>query len=443
MTAGGQSRTVPGLRTFEVLAYGIGALMSLPVSAETRCCAVVELRQYTLKPGQRDVLIDIFDRHFVEGQESLGMTVIGQFRDRRRPDRFVWLRGFPDMAGRHKALEAFYDGPIWAAHKADANNTMLDWDDVLLLKPARPDTAFRVNPNSPASSREHGPATVLAGLYQMREPIAEAVVSQFEQRVAPILRASGVRIEGIFVTESARNTFTRLPVREGEHVLVWFGIVEGGDTPPGWLEQLAGKTAFGNQPVSLLDLDPTSRSILGHGSHAARATKHDFDFLLGSWKIDHRYLQGRFRHSTEWVEFEGRAEVERILDGLGILERYSFVRDGTRIEAVNLRLLNPTTGDWSIHWADNLRAGILLPPMIGKFGGDVGEFFGDDEVDGKKVLCRFRWTRAGAGSPRWEQAFSNDGGKTWETNWVMTFTRPADNEADDCEGRLARDDNQT
>src|SRR5258706_10060967 len=127
--------------------------MNFHASCETRCCAVVELRQYTLKPGQRDVLIDLFDRHFVESQESAGMTVIGQFRDRRRADRFVWLRGFPDMETRRKALEAFYDGPIWARHKSDANDTMVDSNDVLLLKPARPETAFDTSPSrAPISS---------------------------------------------------------------------------------------------------------------------------------------------------------------------------------------------------------------------------------------------------------------------------------------------------
>ncbi|HYO48014.1 MAG TPA: NIPSNAP family protein [Gemmatimonadota bacterium] len=226
----------------------------------------MELRQYTLKPGQRDALIDIFDRHFVEGQESVGITVIGQFRDRRRADRFVWLRGFPDMETRHKALEAFYDGPIWAAHKANANNTMLDFDDILLLKPARPETAFRMNPGSATMmSRDDGPATVLAGIYRMPQPIDAGLVSEFEQQIAPLLQAEDVRIEGIFVTEPARNTFTRLPVREGEHVLVWFGIVERRAPPPGWLEELASMAALGDQPVSLLDLDPTSRSALGYG----------------------------------------------------------------------------------------------------------------------------------------------------------------------------------
>ena len=123
----------------------VGVVMNTAGEFEPRCCAVLELRQYTLKPGRRDALIDIFDRHFIESQEALGMSVVGQFRDRRRPDRFVWLRGFSDMESRRNALAAFYDGPIWGAHKAKANDTMLDSDNVLLLKPARPDLAFRMN----------------------------------------------------------------------------------------------------------------------------------------------------------------------------------------------------------------------------------------------------------------------------------------------------------
>ncbi len=139
---------------------------------EPSCCPVLELRQYTLKPGQRDALIDIFERHFIESQEALGMSVIGQFRDRRRSDRFVWLRGFSDMESRRNALAAFYDGPIWGAHKAKANDTMLDSDDVLLLKPARPDMAFRMIVGAEGTrSPGAGPVMVLGGIYQMTQPI--------------------------------------------------------------------------------------------------------------------------------------------------------------------------------------------------------------------------------------------------------------------------------
>ena len=97
---------------------------------------IVELRQYTLKPGQRDTLIELFEREFIETQEAEGMDVIGIFRDLDDPDRFVWLRGFPDMKARAKSLAAFYGGPVWKRHRETANATMIDSDNVLLLRPA-------------------------------------------------------------------------------------------------------------------------------------------------------------------------------------------------------------------------------------------------------------------------------------------------------------------
>src|SRR5258705_12257148 len=102
------------------------------------CCPVVELRQYTLHPGKRDVLIDLFDREFIELQETLGIKVIGQFRDLDHQDRFVWLRGFSDMTSRAKALSDFYGGPVWKTHRQAANATMIYSDNVLLLPPAGP-----------------------------------------------------------------------------------------------------------------------------------------------------------------------------------------------------------------------------------------------------------------------------------------------------------------
>jgi len=248
--------------------------MDSSASPKRSCCAVLELRQYTLKPGQRDALIDLFDEHFVESQEALGMTVVGQFRDRHRSDRFVWVRGFSDMKSRHAALEQFYGGPVWAAHKAAANETMLDSDDVLLLKPARPDLTFQVDPvDRPAAGEDRTATLVLAGIHPLPQPADAAFVARFERQVQPLLRASGVALDGIFVTESAPNTFTRLPVREGEQVLVWFGTLErrGADggresgSGPGWLEQLAvGVSSLSEQPAVLLQLDPTRRSLLGH-----------------------------------------------------------------------------------------------------------------------------------------------------------------------------------
>ena len=121
------------------------------------CCPIVELRQYTLHPGTRDVLIELFDRELVESQEALGMTVIGQFRDLDDPDRFVWLRGFRDMPSRARALSDFYGGPVWKAHRDVANSTMIDFDDVRLLRPAGGASGFPVE-TSPHSRDRARPA---------------------------------------------------------------------------------------------------------------------------------------------------------------------------------------------------------------------------------------------------------------------------------------------
>jgi NIPSNAP len=396
--------------------------MNLHASTNDRCCPVIELRQYTLKPGQRDTLINLFDRYFVESQEATGMTIIGQFRDRERPDRFVWMRGFADMESRHRALEQFYSGPVWMAHRAAANDTMIDSDDVLLLRPVRANTSFVIE-RGPTGDQ---PATdVLIGLYSLQRPEDEALVAGFEREVVPRLRAQGVHVTAMFMTETARNTFAQLPVREDEQALMWVGSVRRAQLSRATLREIATASILegARAAPTLLNLEPTSRSWLGGGSHAARASMHDFDFLHGSWKVHNRYLKGRLQGSTEWIEFDARSDAEPALNGLAQIDRYNAVRDGVSVDGLTVRLFNPATGEWALYWADTVRAGVLQPPMVGRFTGGLGEFFGDETVDGKKVLCRFHWTRMPDGMPRWEQAFSDDGGKTWETNWIMTLTR--------------------
>ena len=188
-------------------------------------CPVLELRQYTLRPGRRDVLIELFDREFVESQEAEGITVLGQFRDLDDPDRFVWLRGFDDMPGRAKALEGFYGGPVWRAHRDAANATMVDSDDVLLLRPASAHggfpagTADRPAPGAPAPS----PASVvLATLWYGREPFDEAFAAFFRRHVLPVVAETGGEPLAHLWSEHAPNTFPALPVRLHEEVFVWF-----------------------------------------------------------------------------------------------------------------------------------------------------------------------------------------------------------------------------
>ncbi|MBT2394936.1 NIPSNAP family protein [Streptomyces sp. ISL-100] len=188
-------------------------------------CPVVELRQYTLHPGQRDVLIDLFDREFVEPQEAVGMTVLGQFRDLDDPDRFVWLRGFDDMPRRAKALESFYGGPVWQAHRDKANATMIDSDDVLLLRPASARGGFPVPvgarqvPGEPAALP---PSLVLATIWYGHGPFDTAFVEFFERQVRPVLAETGGEPLAYLQSEHAPNTFPALPVRMNEEVFVWF-----------------------------------------------------------------------------------------------------------------------------------------------------------------------------------------------------------------------------
>ena len=149
--------------------------------------------------------------------------------------------------------------------------------------------------------------------------------------------------------------------------------------------------------------------------------KTDFDFLFGSWNIKNRFLVGRLRGSKEWIEFDATHRAWPLLDGAGNIDSYTAIRDGRVVHGTTLRLFSPATGEWSLHWADTVHPGVLYPPMVGRFEGKTGTFFGEEQNDGQKVLCRFLWTRGGA--PRWEQAFSGDAGQSWETNWIMDFAR--------------------
>lgn len=185
---------------------------------------VVELRQYTLHPGQRDVLIDLFDREFIETQEAVGMSVIGQFRDCDDPNRFVWLRGFPDMPTRAEALGAFYGGPIWKAHREAANATMIDSSNVLLLRPARPGSGFVLDNirRPPPGATEVPNGIVEATIFSLDAPAVADFPGFFERALVPALTATGASILAYFEVEKSANNFPALPVREGEHVFVWF-----------------------------------------------------------------------------------------------------------------------------------------------------------------------------------------------------------------------------
>jgi len=179
---------------------------------------VIELRQYTLKLGRRDELIELFERELIEGQQAAGMRILGQFHDADDADRFVWLRGFAGMAARKRALGEFYGGPTWRAHRSAANDTMLDSDDVLLLRAAYPGSNF-----NPSSTPEEGVGgSLFATLQPFDAPLSDEALSFFAQVLVAAWARIGAPVLASFSTEYSANDFPALPVREGEHVLLWF-----------------------------------------------------------------------------------------------------------------------------------------------------------------------------------------------------------------------------
>lgn len=242
-----------------------------------RCSSpIVELRQYTLHPGQRDVLIALFEREFIESQEAVGMTVIGQFRDLSNPDRFVWLRGFPDMPARQTSLQAFYAGPVWQKYRNEANATMIDSDNVLLLRPAHPESAFLLDTTRrpPRDATAIPSGLVVATILTFDAPPDASFLEEFEQALVPAMTASGASILSYFVTEGSANNFPALPVREGEHVFVWFSIFRDLAAYHGHMAALAQTPSWQQvwEPVmrrlkaapEVLLLSPTPRSLV-HG----------------------------------------------------------------------------------------------------------------------------------------------------------------------------------
>ena len=224
---------------------------------------IIELRQYTLHAGARETLIELFERAFLETQREVGIDVIGQFRDLDDPNRFVWLRGFADMDQRAQALADFYGGPAWAAGRDAANATMIDSDNVLLLK-SLDDTGFRP-PHT---------GLVVAEIRYVDVAVRAAFAGFFRAEMAPRMIAAGADVLATLATEDSPNSFPRLPVREdaSAHVsLLGFADLAAHETyraalaaGPDWraVAPEALLPQFARKP-EVLRLEPTPRSRLG------------------------------------------------------------------------------------------------------------------------------------------------------------------------------------
>jgi len=181
--------------------------------------------------------------------------------------------------------------------------------------------------------------------------------------------------------------------------------------------------AAGERATSLAILQsPTTTTQRPAGP---RDGQHDFDFEIGNWKTHLRRLQHPLTGSTTWVEYEGTTVVRKVWNGRANLVELDVVGPAGRIEALSLRLYNPESRQWSLNFA-NSKGGTLGQPTIGEFKNGRGEFFDQETFNGRAILVRFVISDITANSCRFEQAFSDDGGKSWEVNWIAIDTRVAD-----------------
>lgn len=151
---------------------------------------------------------------------------------------------------------------------------------------------------------------------------------------------------------------------------------------------------------------------------------HDFDFLIGKWNVHHRRLKERLANNHDWVEFEGTSQLWMTMDGHGTVDDNYLALPGGPYRAVGIRAFDPKSQTWAIWWIDARDPHRDLdPPVKGNFRNGVGTFECNDTFNGKPIRVRYRWSRITRNSALWEQAFSPDAGKTWETNWEMRFTR--------------------
>lgn len=195
---------------------------------------VLELRQYTTRSGMRERLPALFRDHFIAAQEAVGARILGTFFDLDDSDRFVWLRGYADMATRGRALPAFYGSDVWKQHRAAANAAIIDSDNALLLR-AVPGGAL-ADP-LPADGILRVSVRALSGLDAL------AFARWFDERIVPLVTGCGADVEARYVSESEPNNFPALPVRD-DRVFVWFARFPDARAERAFGRALAARTGW-------------------------------------------------------------------------------------------------------------------------------------------------------------------------------------------------------
>jgi hypothetical protein len=229
---------------------------------------VVEFRRYTTKPGERQRFAQYFDSFFPEAFEQLGAIAFGEFCERNKSDGFTWLRGFHTKYDRAIVNGAFYYGPLWREHSKRINDLLVDSDNVLLLRPLRPETGIPVLPAVDPVKEKGGPQGVVVALVFAAKPGHVDELATRAEGLFARYRAAGVREAGVLVTADIPNNFPQLPIRTDGPYLVWLGIVRDEKSLRGELNSLFEQTLptlgteFLRSSPEIVVLDPTNRSRL-------------------------------------------------------------------------------------------------------------------------------------------------------------------------------------
>jgi hypothetical protein len=176
------------------------------------------------------------------------------------------------------------------------------------------------------------------------------------------------------------------------------------------------------RPVQVLAQQSPNAAGVAQSAVSERDGQHDFDPLLGKWKYHLKRRINPLTGSNQWVDFEGAGECYKVWDGGADLDTIELDGPTGHITGLTLRVYNPSSHQWRLYWA-NRKIGILDPPQVGEFKDGHGQFFAQDTINGKTILIKFDWTKLDTDAPHFEQSFSDDGGKTWEVNWITDQTR--------------------
>ncbi len=228
---------------------------------------------------------------------------------------------------------------------------------------------------------------------------------------------------GHFVSDGAGEFYAH-DVQEGKHVIIRFQWTRVNGNPH--FQQAfsadGGKTWETNW-ICDYERAPVSSKGVWNATESAADGHTGFDFLIGGWQTHYRRLRHPLANDNEWYSCEGRSIVTPFWAGSGNIEDGDLRCPTGDTTAVTVRVFNAATKEWQL-WFGTQKAGLLAPPQVGKFDSrGVGDFFCADTWHGKPIIVRYRWTLRPDDHPYFEQAFSPDNGKTWETNWTTVYDR--------------------